>query len=325
VDLAGGPVARGAAIVPMPMIAQAARGGAPVAPRHYGEALRIAFAGPPVWLDGCAPRDATYGMRPGRFTVANPEDLEPSLAAIAAFRPHVTVVLDPPAHPVDALRGLPGATLGVLVGALPDDPTSLEALDRVVCFDPSLTGAPVGAEELWRAIPPPVSDALFDEVRPLRHAPRAISIGSSSPHRETMLASAKHHHDLLQVIHGVHGEALQELLRECDVGVYVAPGPGGGFGLQVGVHLAAGQLLLAGDLNPSHGLERNIDYLHVDSPDGLAHVLQRLGRFPGMYQRIRVRGRLKAEQYRASRLFARLAGDLLADVAAFGSPRASPP
>jgi hypothetical protein len=37
-----------------------------------------------------------------------------------------------------------------------------------------------------------------------------------------------------------------------------------------------------------------------------------------MHQRVRVRGRLKAEQYRSSRLFARVAGDLLADVAAFG-------
>jgi hypothetical protein len=37
-----------------------------------------------------------------------------------------------------------------------------------------------------------------------------------------------------------------------------------------------------------------------------------------MHQRIRVRGRLKAEQYRSSRLFARVVHDLLADVSAFG-------
>jgi hypothetical protein len=70
-------------------------------------------------------------------------------------------------------------------------------------------------------------------------------------------------------------------------------------------------------------LERDIDYLHVDSPEGLAWTLDRLGRFPEMYQRIRVRGRLKAEQYRASRLFRRIAHDLLADVNAFGSSRTS--
>ena len=84
------------------------------------------------------------------------------------------------------------------------------------------------------------------------------------------------------------------------------------------MHLAAGQLLLAETLDPAHGLERNIDYLHIDSPEGLARPLDRLGRFPEMHHRIRVRGRLKAEQYRASRLFGRVLTDLLADVAAFG-------
>jgi hypothetical protein len=37
-----------------------------------------------------------------------------------------------------------------------------------------------------------------------------------------------------------------------------------------------------------------------------------------MHQRVRVRGRLKAEQYRSSRVFARLVHDLVADVATFG-------
>jgi hypothetical protein len=87
------------------------------------------------------------------------------------------------------------------------------------------------------------------------------------------------------------------------------------------MHLASGQLLLAEALRPEHGLERNIDYLQVESPDGLKWVLDRLRRFPEMHQRIRVRGRLKAEQYRASRLFARLTHDLLADLTAFGPGR----
>jgi hypothetical protein len=150
-----------------------------------------------------------------------------------------------------------------------------------------------------------------------------MTIGRSSDHRERLLLPAKHHHDLLQVVHGLSGEPLIELLREYDVGVYVAADPGGGFGWQIGTHLAAGQLLLAEAPTPTHGLERNIDYLHFDSPNALVWTLDRLQRFPEMYHRIRVRGRLKAEQYRASRVFARLAHDLIADVRAFGSPRTS--
>jgi hypothetical protein len=123
---------------------------------------------------------------------------------------------------------------------------------------------------------------------------------------------------VLQVIHGVSGVAMAQLLQECGVGIYVAPEPGGGFGHQVPLHLAAGHLLLCEQLRPAHGLERNIDYLQIDSAEGLVWVLDRLGRFPEMYRRICVRGRLKAEQYRASRIFARLVGDMLLDISAFG-------
>jgi hypothetical protein len=289
--------------------------------RPAGGPLRVAFVGARVWIDGCCPSAPTHALTPARFETANSGGIERTLAAVDAFRPHVSVIFDPPSVPVDALRALPGVTLGVLVAGAPAGPPAqaLDGLDRLVCFDPALTGARSGAGEIWRAIPPPVSDLLYGEVRPLHRAPRAISLGRSSAHRELMLTPAKHHHDLLQAIHGVSGEPLGELLGEYDVGVYVACEPGGGFGHQVGVHLAAGQLLLSEELTPMHGLERNIDYLQVDSPDGLVWLLDRLGRFPEMHQRVRVRGRLKAEQYRASRLFARLTHDLLADVAAFGA------
>lgn len=290
---------------------------------RLGEPLRVAFAGAPIWTGGCVPPDARDDITPKCFTMAAPVDVRPMLDAITGFDPHATVIFDPSAFPEEALRRLPGVTLGVLVAGVPDTPRAgaLETLDRLVSFAPALTGTSVGGNEIWRAIPPPVSDTLFSEVRPLHHAPRPMSVGASTAHRESMLTPAKHHHDLLQVLHGVSGEALRELLDECDVGVFIAREPGGGFGLQIGIHLASGHLLLADELTPAHGLERNIDYLHVGSPDQLVWVLDRLGRFPEMYQRVRVRGRLKAEQYRASRLFGRLVGDLLRDVAAFGSPR----
>lgn len=319
-------VARGAAIVAVPMSSPAARSVASVPLRRLGEPLRVAFVGPHVWLDGCAPAEATHVMRSARFAVSGSVDAERELAAVADFDPHVTVIFDPLSLPAPALPLVPGVTLGVLVGGAPDEGASVpDALDRIVSFVPALTGTPLGDGEAWRAIPPPVSDALYAEVRPLHHAPRVISIGRSSAHREEMLMPAKHHHDLVQVIHGVSGAPLRELLEECDVGVFVAGEAGGGFGQQVGMHLAAGHLLLAEHLTPAHGLERDIDYLHFDSPDGLVWVLERLRRFPEMYQRVRHRGRLKAEQYRASRVFDRVVHDLLADVAAFGSTRGSRP
>jgi len=280
--------------------------------------LRVAFVGSSVWLDSCAPTPGA-ALTPACFPIGDGHDTTAAVAEIAAFEPHATVVLDPVGLPALALDAA-GISLGVLPGGLPsaEEADLLNAFDRLVSFAPAQTGRLAGQQKLWRAIPPPVSDALFQDVRPLHGAPRVMSMGRSTPHREEMLLPAKHHHDLLQLIHGVSGALLIELLTEYDVGVYVAPKAGGGFGQQVGTHLAAGQLLLSESLRPTHGLEHNIDYLHVRDAQDLVHVLDRLGRFPEMYQRIRVRGRMKAEQYRSSRLFARVIHDLIADVSTFG-------
>jgi hypothetical protein len=248
-----------------------------------------------------------------------------TLELLRAFAPDVTVIIDPTALDSALARTLAarkpgGVSLGVLVGGVPDGAAfDASCCDRLVSFDTAVTGAAVAGKSVWRAIPPPVSDAFFADVAPLHRMPRAITVGRSTEYRESILEPAKHHHDLLEVLHGVSGSELVGLLRDYDVGVYVPPQPGPGFGVQVGMHLAAGQLLLAALLGPSHGLERDIDYLQVDSADVLAWVLERLDRFPEMYYRVRVRGRMKAEHYRASRLFARLVFDLLADVEAFGS------
>jgi hypothetical protein len=305
------------------MSAQGVPSGARPRTRQGVEQLRMAFLGPEVWIESICPPAAATALRCTRIRVDPASEWQSLLAAAADFQPHVTVILDPVSMPAQALSELPGVTLGILVGGAPigEPANAIAALDRVVSFRPALTGAQIAGGTIWRAIPPPVSDALFGRVRPLHGTPRAMAVGRSTAHRERMLLPAKHHHDLLHVIHGVLGEELVELFGEYDVAVYVPPEPGGGFGHQVGMHLAAGQLLLAENLLPAHGLERNIDYLHFDSAGELVRVLERLGRFPEMHQRIRVRGRLKAEQYRASRMFRRVGHDLLADVAAFGSPR----
>jgi hypothetical protein len=300
-----------------------------------GTPLRVAFLGACAWLEGATPPTSAHGLIPARFEIGPGADVQRTLVDLQAYRPHVSVVFDPPALGAQAASNLPGVTLGVLVtgpdwdeGLGPKGPDreellcALGALDRLVSFAPALTGRRVGDATVWRAIPAPVSDALFAAVAPKHHAPRAMSIGRSTAHREAMLEPAKHRCDLLHVVHGLSGAELVELLGEYDVGVYAAAEQEGGFDWQVGAHLAVGHLLIADRLVPAHGLEPNIDYLCVDSPDGLASALERLARFPEMHDGIRVRGRLKAEGYRASRLFARVVHDLLADVSAFGADAA---
>jgi hypothetical protein len=74
-------------------------------------------------------------------------------------------------------------------------------------------------------------------------------------------------------------------------------------------------------LNPRHGLEPGIDYLETGSPDELLDLMLALHRWPGSYDRVRVRGRMKAEQYRASAVYPRLVADLFRDLASFGTER----
>ena len=292
------------------------------------ERLRLAFVGPRVWLDGCAPPAPTRSFALGRFTseAGSGEHDERALDEMRAFVPHACFVFDPGSLSTALMEQLPGRTLGILVtgdaAAAQADAEGaaqrLAPLDRLVSFAPALTGATIGGKRVWRAMPAPVSDLFYRPVGALRSPVRGIAVGRSTRHREHMLLPAKHHHDLLQVLHGVSGGALAELLEGCDVGVHVAAQGEHGYGQQVGLHLAAGQLLLSEPIVPAHGLEVDIDYLRFDSPEGLVWMLDRLGSFPQMHQRVRVRGRMKAEQYRASRVFTRLAHDLLADVAAFG-------
>jgi hypothetical protein len=302
------------------MQSAAARSLAPAARALEESALRVAFLGERAWLDLCAPPAPAAGLLPACFELWPDADNGSALELLGAFAPHVSVVIGPWLLREQELRELPGCTLGVLHGAAAGEQAAapLAAFDRLVSFDPGLTGTEVGGAALWRAVPPPVSDLYYEPARPLHRAPLALSIGEWTPHREAMLVDAKHRFDLLEVLSGVGGEELAELLREYDVGVHVAREHGGGFGPQVGLHLAAGQLLLSEPLAPAHGLEPEIDYLQVRSEEDIGWVLERLARFPEMHAGVRVRGRLKAERYRASRLFARIAHDLLADVAAFG-------
>jgi hypothetical protein len=79
--------------------------------------------------------------------------------------------------------------------------------------------------------------------------------------------------------------------------------------------------VLSEPLSPSHGLEPAIDYLVVNGPGDIVAAIDAMRRFPGVYQRVRVRGRRKAEGFRASSVYPRLMRDLLADIAAFGTER----
>jgi hypothetical protein len=276
--------------------------------------VRVAFLGPAATAAAHALHLPAGGVHPRFVDVRPAAGADTVRAALADFGPHVVVALAPEGLAPGALAGVRAATLAV-AGAADAEPDP-QTFDRVL-----RTPGPGGAAG-WRSRPLPIDDAVYAAVRRSRRPPRALCIGRSTAHREWVLSPANHEHDVVHYAHGLTGAALTRVLAATDVGIALHPGRVHGFPSQALLHLAAGQLLLAERLAPACGLEPGIDFLEVESRERLVTLLHQLRLHPDAYDRVRVRGRLKAEGHRASRVWPRLVADLLADIRVFGTARA---
>lgn len=251
--------------------------------------------------------------------------------------PDVVVVFRPDIVPAGTFDGLGALTVGYLTEPIPlagpgeheDLDRRLHALakldpnqfDRILSFDPGIVDTARRFTHIWRSCPLPVDDRVFAWREMSEHL-RPVFIGRSTPHRESYLQQAKHERDLLHVDHGVHGEELLELLHgRCEVAINLHNEDYPTFENRVAVHLAAGHLVISEPLRPLHSLEPGSDFLEISSPEELSALLGHVEGQPAAYELTRIRGRQKAEQFRASRVWARLVLDLLIDVAAFGRHR----
>jgi hypothetical protein len=297
--------------------------------------LRLALVGQATFFETCLP-PASRTLDPSFHEFRRDGDAERLLADLRARRPDVVCVFRPELIPAGLLHGLDALTLGFLTEPLPRDAPhedlarrlwELEQVDasnfdRIVAFDPFIAPAASGSLDVWRSIPLPVGDRYFREVGPpLRGRPRLLFVGRSTPHRERVLMDVKHHHDLLHLAFGVGAGELEQAMGEHDVGINVHNQDYPSFENRVCLHLAAGHLVLSEWLSPAHGLEAGHDFIEITGPGSLWHAVEMLSRFPGLWHRVRVRGRRKAEQFRASRVWPRLLHDAIADVRSFGTVR----
>jgi hypothetical protein len=315
---------------------------APVYPTpRFGEPLRLAFVGQQTYFEACALDERSRRVCTTYVDFREGADAEAMRAGLDRFAPHAVVVFRPeivPAHVFDGLRAM---TIGFLTEPIPRvGPTRRRKthpdlrrrkadlrradpgnFDRTVAFDPLIVPAADEVLPVWRALPIPVADRFYAPAEPIAGTPRLAFVGRSTPHREAFLRHPKHELDLLHVAFGLHGAELDELLRDTHVAINLHNEPYPSFENRVCLHLAAGHLVVSETLSPTHGLEPGIDYLEFSEPDQLLSMLRTVSRHPGAYQRVRVRGRRKAEQYRASRVWPRLVEDAFADVEAFGTER----
>jgi len=304
-----------------------------------GVPLRIAFVGQSTFFAACALEERSPQIATRFVEFRQGADAAAMRAEVEALRPHVVVVFRPEIVPPGLFAGLRAATLGFLTEPVPRtgtrrahpdlrrrredlarmDPTNF---DRIVSFDPLIVPTADEFKPVWRSLPLPVADRLYAPVRPVTGRARMLFVGRSTAHRERLLTRVKHEFDLMHIAFGVAGDDLDAVMASHDVAINLHNEPYPSFENRVCLHLAAGHLVISEPLSPTHGLEPGIDYLEIATAPALLRIARELVRYPNAYQRVRVRGRRKAEDYRASRVFPRLAEDLWRDLAAFGTERA---
>jgi hypothetical protein len=313
------------------------RAGSPYPTPPAGAPLRLAFVGQatffqPTSLDEQSPRIHTRF-----FEHRQNREQGPLIAGLREFNPHVVIVFRPELIAPGLFQGLRAATLGFLTEPVPRTGRishadldwrmkELHALDRsnfdrVVAFDPLLLESSNDLVRIWRSLPLPVADRYYGPVRPMTAAPRLCFVGRSTPHREAYLVEVKHQLDILHLAFGVDADMLETVLDTHDVTVNLHNEDYESFENRVCIHMAAGHLVISEPLNPRHGLEPGIDYIEIRTPEDLMEVLLPMQRWPGTHDRVRARGRMKAEQFRASAVYPRLVHDLLVDLGAFGTER----
>ena len=297
--------------------------------------LRAAFVGDAVHF--------THWLPP-ETALIDTRETDDVASALREARPDVVVALGVADHDAEALAAAQAPVLGVVVPAerppvwamrvappgkdpppaalaaaaveeraqlwAPGSPGA--ACDRLVALDP----ADALGGRLWRTIAPPVADDLFRPIERLRQPPRFVFAGPSTEHREWWLAAAKHLHDVRHPAHGITPDRLPQLLDETDVALNAHPTPRPTFNHRVAVALAAAHLVITEPLGRRHGLEPGLDLLEVADPNALARTLSAIRKPPDTFHRVRVRGRLKAERFRASHVWARVLADFVRDVRA---------
>src|SRR4051795_1061353 len=305
---------------------------------RFGEPLRLAFVGQQTFFEVCSLVERSRRVTTMFHDFRQGADADAMHAALDAFAPHAVVVWRPEIVPAGALDGLRATVSGFLPEPIPRTPgrrahpdlrrrrADLRAadagnFDRVVAFDPLIVPTADEFLPVWRALPIPVADRLYASVRAPDGPPRVGFVGRSTPHRERFLIRPKHELDLLHVAFGLHGAELDDFMARIDVAINLHNEPYPSFENRVCLHLAAGHLVVSETLSPTHGLEPGIDYVEIAEPLELLSALRTVTRHPDAYHRVRVRGRMKAEQYRASRVWPRLVADCLADLEAFGTTR----
>ncbi len=244
-------------------------------------------------------------------------------AEVDAFVPHVVVVHRPEILPPGVFEDLPAPVVGFLTDHRPPATLDRAGIDRVVSHRPLAAPLTADAVEVWRSMPVPVADTFYRPVLQRHSVPRVLFVGTSTERRERWLLEPKERLDVTHVPPVAGPAELERLLDEHDITVNLRADDEDDSASETGVlaHLAAGHLVITEPLGTTHGLEAGIDYLEVGFREDLLELAAAAQAFPAMSLRVRVRGRAKAELFRASKVWSMLVADLFDDLRVFGTHR----
>lgn len=300
-----------------------------------GTPLRVAFVGQQTYFELCSQRAPTPVITPQFFEFRSGASARTLAAQLEAFDPHVVVMFRPELIEAGTFAATDALVLGILTEPLPrtgdashpdlvrrlNDLAAVrsEEFDRIITFDPLIATTAERYAPIWRSFPLPVADEVFGWNPTMPSKPRMLFVGRTTAHREAFLAPLKHVYDLLHIEHGIFGEEFINLAHGgVDIAINVHNENYPSFENRVALHLAAGHLVISEPLSPSHGLEPGIDFIEVETPESMMAMVGQVCALPEASTLMRWRGRMKAEQFRASTVWARVLHDLIADVSTFG-------
>ena len=259
------------------------------------------------------------------------------MAELQRLDPDVVLVFRPEIIPPRLFDALRATTIGYLTEPLPRkrwgahrdlrarmgwlrqiDPGSF---DRIISFDPLIANVASDVVPVWRAVPLPVADSLFMDLRERSHPPRFLFLGRSTPHREKLLEKIKQRHPVVHIGHGLLDGELTRFLARADVQFNIHNNPYPTFENRVSIALAAGHLVISEPLSPDHGLRPGGDYLEARDAETFAGLADELASDPTAYVDVQRSGREQAERFRASNVYPKLVHEAMEDIAEHSTGR----
>ena len=312
-------------------------------PARSARALRLAFVGQATYFEACALESSPRGC--GRASSSSAPAPTPTRCSRRSrpSRPHVVVVFRPEILPPGVFAGLRAAVLGFLTEPVPRTRgnrahpdlkrrrAALAAMDtgnvdRLVAFDPLIVPT---AERVHAgvALAPAAGRGPALRARPRRPAAARRSC-SSAARPSTASASCAARRPSWTSSTPRSGSAPDELARLMararDRASTCTTSRTRRSRTASACTWPRASSSSPRRCRPTHGLEPDIDYLEVADAGPARRGPARRGRASrAAYSRVRVRGRRKAEAFRASHVYPRLIDDLLRRPARLRHPRAA--